>query len=367
MLDDLTLVGLRPSLVRFCLKMIGDSALAEDIAQETLLEAWVHQHELRDQARLASWMFGIARNRCLMWLRQQKHHATSISQLTQGEAETALMSQMDLEQDLEAKEIAELLEHALDTLSPAMRELLIHRYYDEMSPGTIAIQAKISVAAASMRLQRAKAALYQILHENQKLDGYIMLSGKKGWQDTHLWCPHCGQHHLSVRSTVTELHFICFGCVPASLASTIHTTIPKALFGTAKGYKRLLSHLSDWLAGAWNGMREGLRYCPYCHSSVVWCSQPFSIPGQELQPGFSADCEQCRFSSYLSWEGIILAQAEVQRFWLRFPRMQIVLEQEREIAGQRAVVVTVRSIPTQARVECCLGLEQGKILEIIAR
>ncbi len=39
----------RARLVRLCAKLTGDVDAAEDLAQETLFEAWRHAHKLRDQ------------------------------------------------------------------------------------------------------------------------------------------------------------------------------------------------------------------------------------------------------------------------------------------------------------------------------
>src|SRR6266567_3288194 len=58
----------RARLVRLCTTITGNGDVAEDLAQETLLEAWRHLHELRDPERRAQWLSGIARNVCLRFL-----------------------------------------------------------------------------------------------------------------------------------------------------------------------------------------------------------------------------------------------------------------------------------------------------------
>ena len=46
----------RMQLVRLCAALTGDREAAEDLAQETLLEAWRHKHALRDQTRYTYWL-----------------------------------------------------------------------------------------------------------------------------------------------------------------------------------------------------------------------------------------------------------------------------------------------------------------------
>ncbi len=61
----------RAQLVRFCASMSGNLEVAEDLTQETLLEAWRHEQALRDPSRRSQWLVGIARNVYLRWRRKQ--------------------------------------------------------------------------------------------------------------------------------------------------------------------------------------------------------------------------------------------------------------------------------------------------------
>src|SRR5215472_9909772 len=68
---DTELARERPRLAALCAGLTGDPFAAEDLAQETLLEAWRHRATLRDPTNLQSWLSGIARNVCLRWRRAQ--------------------------------------------------------------------------------------------------------------------------------------------------------------------------------------------------------------------------------------------------------------------------------------------------------
>lgn len=57
--------------MRLCSKITGDDIIAEDLAQETLLEAWRHIDNLRSQEKLPQWLSGIAHNVCLRWARKR--------------------------------------------------------------------------------------------------------------------------------------------------------------------------------------------------------------------------------------------------------------------------------------------------------
>jgi DNA-directed RNA polymerase specialized sigma24 family protein len=57
----------RAWLVRLCARLAGDVVVAEDLAQEVLLEAWRHAHTLTEPSGRPAWMAAIARNVYLRW------------------------------------------------------------------------------------------------------------------------------------------------------------------------------------------------------------------------------------------------------------------------------------------------------------
>src|SRR5689334_1417908 len=68
----------RNRLIRFCAYMTGNPEAAEDLAQETLLEAWRNRQKFSvldhgNEACGAKWLSAIARNVCLRWGRARGH------------------------------------------------------------------------------------------------------------------------------------------------------------------------------------------------------------------------------------------------------------------------------------------------------
>src|SRR5690348_16870724 len=68
---EATLRRERPHLVALCARITGDRRAAEDLAQETLIEAWRHWYDIRDGGRRGAWLAGIARNVCRHWTRSR--------------------------------------------------------------------------------------------------------------------------------------------------------------------------------------------------------------------------------------------------------------------------------------------------------
>ena len=87
----------------------GDHSVAEDLAQETLLEAWRHRDRLREPSGADRWLSAIARNVCHRWARRRGR-------------DSVLVGDLDLdmpgwtEDDLGRDELDERLERALARL-----------------------------------------------------------------------------------------------------------------------------------------------------------------------------------------------------------------------------------------------------------
>jgi RNA polymerase sigma-70 factor (ECF subfamily) len=63
---------IRPRLHRFCTRMSGSALDGEDLVQETLAQAFYSLSSLKDESRLESWLFRIAHNKCVDFLRRER-------------------------------------------------------------------------------------------------------------------------------------------------------------------------------------------------------------------------------------------------------------------------------------------------------
>src|SRR5918999_1134752 len=100
----------RRRLVRLCASLSGDRNAAEDLAQETLLEAWTNAHKLHDPAGADRWLAAIARNVCLRWARNRGREA-ALAELPDADLGVA-----DLDRELERAELVELVDRGLALL-----------------------------------------------------------------------------------------------------------------------------------------------------------------------------------------------------------------------------------------------------------
>ena len=111
------LLGLeRSRLVRLCAHLTGDAEVAEDLAQETLLEAWRNGHKLHQREGYVQWLSAIARNVCRRWARTRAgdlEHQLQLCRKEEGPLSAPdedLAAGCDIEVELERDELATLLD-----------------------------------------------------------------------------------------------------------------------------------------------------------------------------------------------------------------------------------------------------------------
>jgi RNA polymerase sigma-70 factor (ECF subfamily) len=374
---DTALEAERPRLVRLCALLSGDSASAEDLAQETLIEAWRLADRLYDPQGLLRWLSAIARNICLRRRRSSGrefvHRAQPGHDGVAPIFDETLADDFDLELELERSELAELLDRALALLPPETRALLVQKYVEESPHAEIAARMGLSENAVAVRLHRGKLALKRVLTtdlRNQIAPYGLVESATDEWEETNIWCVVCGQHRVLGRFIREHGDFTltCPNCIPEMQADIrIHLAhyISTELFQGVKGYKpaltRLLTAMNDWLVPA---LISRISVCPCCGKpSPLRHGSPSYYPATIRRfHGVYIHCDQCGDLGGTWLDGLALALPEGQRFWRDHPRIRIRPEQEIEFAGRPALLVGFESVVDDARFEAVFALDTFEAL-----
>jgi RNA polymerase sigma factor (sigma-70 family) len=194
----------RPRLLRLArLNGIGPDE-AEDVVQETFLEAWRRLELLREPEHISAWLDGICRNICRRHLHAQAT-APNMRELPDSldEADTDLPDALAIDpaEELERQDLQVLLDRALGHLSQSTRELIELCYLAEWPHREIAERLEMSLGALELKLHRARRQLRQVLHGALRDDARafgLFLSEEEslGWQETRHWCFLCGKRRL---------------------------------------------------------------------------------------------------------------------------------------------------------------------------
>jgi RNA polymerase sigma factor (sigma-70 family) len=380
----------RTRLVRLCARITGNVDAAEDLAQETLLEAWRNKHTLRDYERRTQWLCGVARNVCLRW--QRKHGRDSAHLITPhpgqdgqdtalADLEDALTDDLDVEVVLERKELVELLDRALALLPMETRAVLVKRYVEESPLAEIAAQLGTNASAVAMRLQRGKLVLRRVLTREMRdeLAPYDLHVVVDEWEETPLWCRICGQRRLLGKRDPNEgiLLLKCPLCSPGADDALNRNHLP-ALQGV-KGYKPLYSRLAAWCDHYYRtGLRNSSIQCERCgHMLPARISLSKDLPDWVRN---SADtlqwirhcndrlvnipCETCLSSHVTTLEGLVLTLPEGRHFLQTHPRIRTLPRQYIEADGRAAIVTSFESVTDNARLDVVSDYETYEVRHI---
>jgi RNA polymerase sigma-70 factor (ECF subfamily) len=155
------------SVYSMALSMLQNEADAEDAAQEAFLKAFRNLRKFRGEAKFSTWLISITLNEARSRLRQKKTAKTeSLDELNEdGHVLPALLRDWrEIPSEvLERREVRVMLQHAITGLPLIYREIFLLRDLEELSVNQSAEALGISVAAAKVRLHRARMMLQKKL------------------------------------------------------------------------------------------------------------------------------------------------------------------------------------------------------------
>ena len=145
----------RPVL-SFIHDLVGQRDLAEELAQETFVRAYKNLKNIRDETKLASWLFGIGRNvaREAIRARQEERKNCSESDFSDGGVED--LAQLSPAQDLFHKEMNAAVHNALALLDEDWRTIFVLKVFHQCSYQEIADITGFSMAKIKTDLHRAR-------------------------------------------------------------------------------------------------------------------------------------------------------------------------------------------------------------------
>lgn len=161
----------QPDLLRFLTRLVGDRTAADDLFQETFLQIHQSAGTFDVTRRFRPWLFTIAANKGRDWLRRKsRRRAMELSAPVGGSSggspgsdATTFVDLMAADvrspaADLDDTERDRMVQAALSTLSPPLREILLLAYFQRLSYQHIADDLGIPLGTVKSRLHAAVAA-----------------------------------------------------------------------------------------------------------------------------------------------------------------------------------------------------------------
>lgn len=146
-------------LYRFCLRMTGNRAASEDLVQDVFVRMLKYSRTFKDEMSFLPWMFRIARNASVDYLRR-----AAAERVPTHEREGAEVEPAD-ESAAPPDDRAELIQKALLALPADRREVLLLSRYEFKTYEEIARALGCSVGAVKVRAHRAIKQLREVYLE----------------------------------------------------------------------------------------------------------------------------------------------------------------------------------------------------------
>jgi RNA polymerase sigma factor (sigma-70 family) len=159
----------RDSLYFMMLKMTNNPQDADDLTIEAFGKAFRNLKQYTPDYAFSTWLFKIASNNCIDFLRKKKMN-DAIS-LDNGDKEEGTDDLADIihsssrtpEEEIIRQQKIQNLRDVVERLKPHYRKLIELRYYDELSYEEISQELDMPVGTIKAQLFRAREFLYQIL------------------------------------------------------------------------------------------------------------------------------------------------------------------------------------------------------------
>ena len=147
---------------------VGDQELAKDLTIEALGKAFRKLHMYTPDYTFSTWLYTVARNNCIDYLRKHKLPTISIDKMMLGE--DGKRNTFDLkskdpnpESVMIKKQRIAILRQIVDQLKPKYRDLVKLRYFKELSYEEIATLLEIPLGTVKAQLHRSREQLFKIM------------------------------------------------------------------------------------------------------------------------------------------------------------------------------------------------------------
>ena len=142
--------------------IVKDHQEAYDVVQEVFIKAMREGRIFDDEFKIKAWLFRVTSNLCFNQVRNRKRRGAILESMVKPESFSA--DQVD---SVFAGEQREELSAALDLLSDDHKEILVLRYYDDLSYAEIAEVLQVKLGTVMSRLSRARMRLMAVMEESE--------------------------------------------------------------------------------------------------------------------------------------------------------------------------------------------------------
>ena len=156
------------------LKMTNDPVEADDLTIEAFSKAFRSLHLYSPTHAFSTWLFTIASNNCIDFIRKKRLNTISINNIYNNDEEEK--SEMQIassnptpEEEVITEQRIKIMRQAVQLLKPRYKRLVEMRYFEELSYDEISEKMNLPLGTVKAQLFRARDLLYNILKDRKDL------------------------------------------------------------------------------------------------------------------------------------------------------------------------------------------------------
>ncbi len=157
----------RDTIFYMLLKMTGNVQDAEDLTIETFGKAFVNIRQYNEQYAFSTWLFKIASNNCVDFIRKKKKNVLNLEANEElddpDDKFNFVVDMINPEERFIKSQKVGMIRQVVETLKPRYRTLIVMRYFDERSYEEIAEELDLPLGTVKAQLFRAREFLYRSL------------------------------------------------------------------------------------------------------------------------------------------------------------------------------------------------------------
>ena len=154
---------------RVCWHYTGDREASSDCAQDAMIRIWRGLESYRGDCAFESWVYRIAANCCMDWLRKKKRDRSVSMEPMREQGFDPADTSPGTEDQVVAKDEHRRLREAISLLPEEQREALVMTQLEKIPYEEAAQLLGVSEGTVKSRVNRAKARLKEILSEEREL------------------------------------------------------------------------------------------------------------------------------------------------------------------------------------------------------
>ena len=151
----------------FLYRLCADPDLAEDLTQETFLQAYKSFHKFRGDCEVFTWLAAIGKHTYFKYLKKKKLHLDAAN--LELVAQSYLQNEDSPEEHIHRKDVEKAVRKVVENIPKKYRDVDLLRIYAELPFSQIAQSLKISESSAKVIYFRAKKMLMEVLKDELEM------------------------------------------------------------------------------------------------------------------------------------------------------------------------------------------------------